>query len=111
MKNEQNILKWFGISPLTSAKENNDFRPIALTSVAMKCFEHIAKERLLTCVKLDYFQFAYRPNRITKDACISLDYFILSHLEKPSAYAKVLFVDFSPVFNTIGAKHVAQTTF
>ena len=85
----------------TSAKENNDFRPIALTSVAMKCFEHIVKKRLLTCIKLDEFQFAYRPNRSTKDACISLDYFIRSHLEKPSAYARVLFVDFSSAFNTI----------
>ena len=55
----------------------------------------------LTCVKLDYFQFAYRPNRSTKDACISLDYFMRSHLEKPSAYARDLLVDFSPAFNTI----------
>ena len=29
-------------------KENNDFRPIALTSILMKCFEHIMKDRLLT---------------------------------------------------------------
>ena len=67
----------------------------------MKCFENIVKKQLLTCIKLDEFQFACLPNRSTKDACISLDYFIHSHLEKPSAYARVLFVDFSSAFNTI----------
>ena len=77
--------------------------PIALTSVAMKCFEHIIKERLLSFIKLDEHQFAYRANRSTKDACISLDYFIRSHLEKPCrpTYGRVLFVDFSSAFNTI----------
>ena len=84
-----------------SAKADNDFRPIALTSVAMKCFEHLMKERLLTFIDLDQHQFAYRPNRSTKDACISLDYFIRHHLEQPCKYARVLFVDFSSAFNTI----------
>ena len=89
------------VPKFSSAKEENDFRPIALTSVAMKCFEHIIKERLLSFIKLDEHQFAYRANRSTKDACISLDYFIRSHLEKPCTYARVLFVDFSSAFNTI----------
>ena len=82
-------------------KENNDFRPIALTSILMKCFEHIMKDRLLTFISLDENQFAYKQKRSTKDACLSLDYFLRSHLETSFSYARVLFVDFSSAFNTI----------
>ena len=46
-------------------------------------------------------QFAYRKDRSTKDACIALDHFFRSHLEKENIYARVLFVDFSSAFNTI----------
>ena len=37
---------------------NNDFRPIALTSVFMKCFEQILKSRILSVMTLDECQFA-----------------------------------------------------
>ena len=98
------LWKLSAIKPLPkkpNPKCNNDYRPIALTSVLMKCFEKIIKNRLLLYVNLDEFQFAYKKSRSTKDACIGLDYFLRSHLEDPCTYARVLFVDFTSAFNTI----------
>ena len=96
--------KLSSITPLPkkpNPQSNNDYRPIALTSVIMKCFERIMKARILKHVKLEENQFAYRCKRSTKDACISLDHFVRSHLEKPNSYARILFVDYSSAFNTI----------
>jgi hypothetical protein len=59
------------------------------------------KERLLSFISFDEHQFAYRKNRSTKDACLSLDYFVRHHLEKPCKYARILFIDLSSAFNTI----------
>ena len=48
----------------------NDDRPIALTSVAMKCFERLVMAHINTIIPeiLDPLQFAYRPNRSTDHA-------------------------------------------
>ena len=47
----------------------NDYRPIALTSVAMKCFERLVMAHINTIIPetLDPLQFAYRPNISTDD--------------------------------------------
>ena len=79
----------------------NDYRPIALTPIIMKCLEHLIKDRLANIIQLDQYQFAYRTNRGTKDACLSLVYSIRQHLDTPKNYARILFVDFSSAFNTI----------
>ena len=100
-----NLWKLSAISPLpkkSNPKSNNDYRPIALTSVIMKCFEKIIKEKLLKYVDLDNYQYAYKRGCSTKDACIGIDYFLRSQLAKPSTYACILFVDFAFAFNTIG---------
>jgi len=52
-------------------KSLNDYRPIALTSVIMKCFEHAIKSKLSDILSLDEYQFAYKAKRSTKDACIA----------------------------------------
>ena len=67
----------------------------------MKSFEHVIKQRFMSILDLDQHQFAYRQNRSTKDAFISLDHILRKHLEQPKSYARVLFVDFSSAFNTI----------
>ena len=57
--------------------ELNDYRPLALTSVIMKCFERLGKDHITSTlpVTLDPLQFAYRPNRSTDDAiAITLPY-------------------------------------
>jgi hypothetical protein len=42
----------------------NDYRPVALTSVAMKCFERLVMAHINSILPetLDALQFAYRPN-------------------------------------------------
>ena len=81
----------------------NDYRPVALTSVAMKVFEHI----MLRCLKsstaglLDPHQFAYQTNISVDDAVALGLHYVMKHLGQPSTYARILFVDFSSAFNTI----------
>ena len=49
---------------------NNDFRPVALTSVVMKCFERLIKDFICASLptSFDPLQFIYRPNKSTDDA-------------------------------------------
>ncbi|KAF7658945.1 hypothetical protein LDENG_00005470 [Lucifuga dentata] len=67
----------------------NDYRPIALTPIVMKCFN------------LDPHQFAYRANRSAEDAISNALHVALTHLEQKDAHVKMLFIDFSSAFNTI----------
>ena len=48
----------------------NDYRPVALTSIVMKCFERLVKSFITSSLpdSLDPLQFAYRANRYTDDA-------------------------------------------
>ena len=71
--------------------ELNDYRPVALTSVLLKCFE-----------RLDLLQFAYHPNSSTNDA-ITL-HTALSHLDKRNTYIRMLFIDHSSAFNIMVPK-------
>ena len=43
----------------------NDYRPVALTSVVMECFERLVMAHINSIIPdtLDPLQFAYRPNR------------------------------------------------
>ncbi|KAK3506462.1 hypothetical protein QTP70_000921 [Hemibagrus guttatus] len=50
---------------------------------------------------LDPLQFTYRANRSVDDAVNMALHFILQHLDFPGSYARILFVDFSSVLNTI----------
>ena len=44
--------------------ELNDYRPVALTSVIMKCFERVVKDHITSTLPatLDPLQFAYPPH-------------------------------------------------
>jgi hypothetical protein len=81
----------------------NDYRPVALTSIAMKCLERIIKCFLLHDTEhlLDSMQFAYRHRRGVEDATMTLLNSIYKHLDKPSSYVRLTFVDFSSAFNTL----------
>ena len=85
----------------------NDYRPVALTSVAMKCFERLVKNHICSMLPstLDPLQFAYRENRSTDDAISHILHTALSHLDikkgKVLNYVRVLFIDYSSAFNTI----------
>ena len=60
----------------------NDYSPVALTFVSMKCFERLVMAQ---------------PNRSTDDAISTA----LSHLDKRITYVRMLFIDYSLAFNTI----------
>ena len=63
----------------------------------MKTLERIVVQQL----KLDTYQFAYKRNRGTEDAVVTLIRLILKHLDKPKTTARALFLDFTSAFNTI----------
>lgn len=77
----------------------NDYRPISLTPIAMKCFERLITSSLPA--SLDQYQFAYRPNCSTEDAISTTLHTVLTHLEQRNTYARIRYVDFSSAFNTI----------
>ena len=106
------IWKMSNIVPIPKVKNpgKTDYRPIALTSTIMKCLEHLIKDRVLqTCHQnMDEYQYAYKSNRSTKDACAVLDFMLRKHLDTPGNYARVMFVDFTSAFNTISPPLLLQ---
>lgn len=70
------------IPKFNGPKTLNDFRPVALTSVLMKCFERIRTEILKKTEQAsDSLQFAYRPLRGVGDATLILLNLVLKHLD------------------------------
>ncbi|KAI2668505.1 hypothetical protein H4Q32_005238 [Labeo rohita] len=70
----------------------NDYRPIALTPIMIKCFERLVMHHIKSSLPhtLDPFQFAYRPNRSTDDAIISSTlHLALTHLEQKDSYLSI----------------------
>ncbi|KAK2905569.1 hypothetical protein Q8A73_009512 [Channa argus] len=88
----------------------NDYRPVALTPIVMKCFERLVmwhiKSQLPT--SLDPMQFAYFPNRSTDDAISTTLHLALTHLDNKDSYVRMLFIDFSSAFNTIIPQHLIK---
>ena len=84
-------------------KVMNDYRPVALTPILMKCFDRILLSHLLAPVKaiLDPLQFAYRADRGVDDATLTLTQYLYQHLDTIGHSARVLMIDFSSAFNTI----------
>ncbi|KAK1789670.1 hypothetical protein P4O66_015563 [Electrophorus voltai] len=62
----------------------NDYRPVAVTSVVMKCFEKLVRDFMTPSLpaSMDPLQFAYRHNRSTDDAITHLLHTTLTHLDK-----------------------------
>ena len=69
----------------------------------MKSFERLVMAHVNTIIPetLDPLQFAYHPNRSTDDAISIALHTALSHLDKRNTYVRMLFIDYSSVFNTI----------
>ncbi|KAK1788023.1 hypothetical protein P4O66_016497 [Electrophorus voltai] len=86
----------------------NDYRPVALTSIIMKCFERLVMRNIKTQLppSLDPLQFMYRSNRSTDDAIATTLHLALTHLDKKGTYVRMLFIDFSSAFNTIVPQHL-----
>jgi branched-subunit amino acid transport protein AzlD len=80
-----------------------DYPPIALLSVAMKCFERLVLAHINTIIPetLDPLQFAYHHNRFREDAISIALHTVLYHLDKRNTYVRIQFIDYSSAFNTI----------
>ena len=80
----------------TSATCLNDYRPVALTPVIMKCFERILLRYIRDFIPsdLDSLQFAYRGNRSTEDAVSITLHTALTHLQQPNAYWRISITQF-----------------
>ena len=78
----------------------NDYHPVALKPITMKCFEKLVRSHIISSMppRLDPHQFAYRAHRSTEDAVATALHSDLSHLEERSSYVRMLFVDFSSAF-------------
>ncbi|KAM4612748.1 LOW QUALITY PROTEIN: contactin-4 [Polymixia lowei] len=87
----------------SSPSSFNDYRPVALTPILMKCFERLVMHHIKSLLSptLDPYQFAYRSNRSTDDAISTALHPALTHLENNDSYVRMLFIDFSSAFNTI----------
>ena len=90
------------VPKVTKPTELNHYRPIALTSNAMKCFERLLLRFLKDQVNsFDQTQFAYQNNRSVEDAVLVFLHSLYQHLETPKSYVRSVFIDFSSAFNTI----------
>jgi hypothetical protein len=78
-----------------------DYKPVALTYVAMKGSERLVMAHINTIIPetLDPLQFAYHPNRSTGDAIYIALHTALSHLDKRNTYVRMLFIDYRSAFN------------
>ncbi|KAK3553665.1 hypothetical protein QTP70_006873 [Hemibagrus guttatus] len=88
----------------------NDYRPITLTPIVMKCFERLIMRHNKTQLppSLEPLQFAYHSNRFTDDAITTTLYLALTHLDNKNSYIQMLFIDFSSAFNTIILQHMIE---
>ena len=95
------------VPKMSSPSELNHFRPVALTSIVMKCFERLILSHILPHdqSQLDPYQFAYRSRRGTDDAIACLLHTLFKHMETAGNYARILFIYFSSAVNTI-QRHV-----
>ncbi|KAK3515243.1 hypothetical protein QTP70_012460 [Hemibagrus guttatus] len=61
----------------------NDYRPVALTPIVMKCFDRLVMRHIKTQLPppLDPFQSEYRPNLSTDDAITTTLHLALTHLD------------------------------
>ncbi len=91
------------VPKLAAITSLNDYRPIALTPVIMKCLERLVLHHIKTALSptMDPHQYAYRANRSTDDAISIALHTVLCHLEHQGTYVRMLFLDFSSAFNTI----------
>lgn len=93
------------IAKYRNAKELSDFRPVALTSLVIKTFEKVIKDKIvsLTDGKLDSLQFPYQAGKGVNDAKLFILDKVYKHLEKPKSHARILFAYFSSAFNKMQA--------
>ena len=81
---------WFKQTTIVPVTKNtevtflNNYQPVALTHVTMKCFERLVMAHINTIIPetVDPLQSVYRPNRSTDDAISIQLQTAFSHLDK-----------------------------
>ncbi|PJG57305.1 hypothetical protein, partial [Aeromonas cavernicola] len=71
----------------------NDYRPFALTSIIMKCFEMLVMRHIKTLLPPSLDPLQYRPNHSTDDTIATTLHLALTHLDIKDTYVRMLFVD------------------
>ena len=86
-----------------SPSDLSDYRPNAIISVVMKCFEKIVLHYLFDLTKgmPANVQLAHKPNRSIEDAIMTLLHNTFLHTDNPESCVRTIFADFSSAFNTI----------
>jgi len=71
----------------------NDYHPVALTPIAMKCLEKLVMTHINSIIpdSLNPLQFAYRPNRSVDDTISLALHTALKHLERKDTYARLVY--------------------
>ncbi|KAI4872566.1 hypothetical protein NFI96_029804, partial [Prochilodus magdalenae] len=79
------------VSKKSSLSCLNDYRPVALTTIIMKCFERLVMRHIKTLLppSLDPLQFVYRPNHSTDDAISTTFHLALTHLDNRDTYVRL----------------------
>jgi len=101
--------KWSTIVPVpktTSPACLNDYRPVALTLVVMKCFERLIKDYICAFLPpfMESLQFAYQ---IHNPCCLQgTAQLTLSSCQR-GGYVKMSSIDYSSAFNTIAPTRLA----
>ena len=92
-----NKLHYFSSKKKSHAKDLNDFRPIALTSVICKSLEKIVCNHLTASVanRIDPLQFG------VEDATLTLMELVTHHLGQTGIFIRILMMDISSAFNTL----------
>lgn len=72
------------VIPVPKKHNVDDFRPVALTALVMKCFEKLFKREI-----------KQRTQRSLEDAVVTLLHLVLQHSDKPKTFA------FASAFNSI----------
>ena len=87
----------------TSNALTKRFRPIAITSSALKLAERAILSRLRTYLTVphDSLQFAYKTNRSTLDAVSSVVHFISKSLDQSVKSVRCIFLDYSSAFDSV----------
>ncbi|KAI4880570.1 hypothetical protein NFI96_032230 [Prochilodus magdalenae] len=72
----------------SSVSSLNDYRPVALTPIIMKCLERLVMRYIKTLLppSLDPLQFVYRPNCSTDDTISTTLHLALTHLDNRDTY-------------------------
>ena len=73
----------------------------------MKCFERVVMAYINTIMPetLDPLQLEYPPNRSTDNAISIALHTSLSHRDERNTYVRMMFIDYSSMFNTHKAQH------